>query len=128
MAGQAWYEILWALVNSPAGIAVIAGAFAFGLNKLYAVRPLWQAWEGTIISGVKMAEKMIPDDTDNKSLAKADMALQFVVKAFEAAKGRQASQKEVVNLAEGISLVHAVMEEAGTLRKPEAEVGPEMEG
>jgi hypothetical protein len=128
MDGQTWYEIVWQICNSPVGLVVIGGVFAWALNAMYAKRPTWQAWEGTIVTAVKWAEKSIPDGSPNAGLARADQALQFVLKAYEAAKARPASQSEIVSLTQGIALVHSVLEDTGALRSaPAADIAPELE-
>jgi len=50
-------ESLWDIINSPAFISVVAALLLYGLNRLYAKKPLWQQWEGTIITAIKLAEK-----------------------------------------------------------------------
>ena len=61
-------NVVWSILNSPAGITALAALLLWGLNKLYASKPAWKAYEGSIISAVKWAEKEIPDDTPNKAL------------------------------------------------------------
>ncbi|MFQ5419717.1 MAG: hypothetical protein ACE5EY_05075, partial [Anaerolineae bacterium] len=51
----------------------------------------WAAFEGAIISGVKFAEKQVPDGTPNKGRARLDAALKYVLKVYEEAKGRKPS-------------------------------------
>jgi len=80
-------ETVWSIINSAAFITVVAALLLYGLNRLYAKRPLWQQWEGTIITAVKLAEKAIPDDTENKGLGKLDDALQYVIRVYEEARG-----------------------------------------
>ena len=108
-------EALWNALNSPAGIAAMAGLLLWLLNRLYAGRPAWQKFEGAIISAVKFAEKEIPDDAQNKSLRRLDAALRYVVKVYEEARGRAATAKEMADLTEGIRITHAKLEAAGTL-------------
>ncbi|HOQ61590.1 MAG TPA: hypothetical protein PKZ08_13280, partial [Vicinamibacterales bacterium] len=71
--------VLWSVVNSPAGITLLATALLWLLGRLYSRRPLWQQYEGEIISAVKWAEKEIPDGTPNAGLARLDAALKMVV-------------------------------------------------
>lgn len=59
-------NVVWSIVNSPVGITVIASIVLWLLNKVYASKPLWQQYEGVIISGIKFAEKNIPDDYPEK--------------------------------------------------------------
>jgi hypothetical protein len=107
-----WNEFLqvaWDVVNSPAVIAVLAGGLLWLLNKFYAAKPAWQAFEGTIIAAVKWAEKEIPDDVPNKGLARLDVALKYVLKVYEEARGKPADAKVQAELREGIQAqIHSV--------------------
>jgi len=108
-------EAVWAALNSPAGITAVAGLILWALNRLYARKPAWKAYEGTIISGIKFAEKRIPDDTENKSLNRLDHALRYVLKAYEEINGKRASEKTAAELKEGIQVKHADLESSGAL-------------
>ena len=66
---------VWDLLNTPAAITMIAGGFLWVLNKLYTAKPAWAAYEGTIISGIKFAERMVPDNTENKAVVKLNTAI-----------------------------------------------------
>ena len=101
---------VWSAVNSPLGITVVAGALLWGLNKLYSVKPLWQQYEGAVIAAVKYAEKAVPDDSTNTSLARLDAALKYVLQIYESAQGRKATEKEVADLTNGIQITHAQLE------------------
>ena len=109
-------ETVWAVINSPAGIAAIVGLILWLLNRLYAAKPAWQKYEGAIISGIKYAEKQIPDDADNKSLARLDAALRYVLKVYQEVNNRSATAKEIADLKDGISIVHNELEAEGTLK------------
>ena len=108
-------EVVWNALNSPAGITAVAGLILWALNRLYAKKPAWKAYEGTIISGIKLAEKNIPDDTENKALLRLDHALRYVLKAYEEAAGKRASEKVAAELKEGIQVKHAELESSGAL-------------
>ncbi|MBM4019874.1 MAG: hypothetical protein FJ288_16390 [Planctomycetes bacterium] len=113
-----WETILaaaWSALNSPAGIAAAAGLMLWLLNRLYAARPAWRSYEGTIISAVKLAEKQIPDSTPSAGLARLDAALRLVLAAYEQANGRRASPQVAADLKEGIQLTHARLEAEGAL-------------
>ena len=115
MNWQTALELVWKVLNSPAGIAFLAGALLWALNRLYAAKPKWAAWEGAIISGIKFAEKQVPDDVENKGLARLDAALKYVLEVYEEANGRRAGKKTAAALKEGIQVVHNELEAAGTL-------------
>jgi len=94
------------IVNSPMAITLIAGIVIMLLNKLYAKKPTWKKYEGTIISAVKYAEKAIADDTDNKSMRKLDAALNYVVDVYEEVEKKKASKKTIIELKEAIAVKH----------------------
>ena len=109
-------ETVWAAINSPVGIAAIAGLVLWLLNRLYAAKPVWAKYEGAIISGIKYAEKAIPDDAANKSLARLDAALGYVLKVYAEVNKRSASTKEITEIKDGISIVHNELEAEGILK------------
>ena len=115
MTWQAILAVLWTVLNSPAGIAALAGLMLWGLNRLYAAKPLWQQYEGAIISAVKFAEKQIPDDAPNKGLERLDTALKYVLQVYEQTNGRRATAAAEANLKEGIQITHAQLEANGNL-------------
>ena len=104
------WETVWAVLYSPVVISAIAAGVVLGLAKLYAVKPDWRKYEGTIISGVKAAEKAIPNDTPNKALARADAALRYVLEVWEKVEGKAPDKATVADLAQGIAIVHADLE------------------
>lgn len=107
---------LWQAVNSVPGVMLMAGLLGWLLSRLYAFRPAWEAYEGTIISAIKHAEKAIPDDTPNKSVARLDEALRYVLKIYaETHRGRQAPAALAEELREGIQIMHDRLEARGTL-------------
>ena len=108
-------KTIWKALNSPVGIATVAGLVLWLLNRLYAARPAWKRYEGAIISAVKLAEKEIPDETPNAGLRRLDVALKYVLKVYAEMTGRQASLKVAAELREGIQIKHAELEAAGAL-------------
>ena len=108
-------ETIWKALNSPVGIAAVAGLVLWLLNRLYAARPAWKRYEGAIISAVKLAEKEIPDETPNAGLRRLDVALKYVLKVYAEMTGRQPSAKVAAELKEGIQIKHAELEAAGAL-------------
>ena len=117
-------QVAWDVLNSPAAIALAAAGLIWLLNRLYAAKPAWQAFEGTIIGAVKWAEKEIPDDTPNKAFNRLNAALNYVLKVYEQSRGRPADEQTKQSLREGIQIVHAQLEASGNLvRSPDAEQG-----
>ena len=109
-------ETVWAVINSPAGIAAIVGLVLWLLNRLYAAKPAWQKYEGTIIAAVRQAEKAIPDGTPNKSMAKLDNALKYVLSIYENTEGKRPSEAVTAELVEGIRIIHNELEVDGILK------------
>jgi len=118
MNWTAFLQVAWDVVNSPAVIALMAGGLLWLLNRLYASKPAWQAFEGTIIAAVKWAEKEIPDDTPNKAFNRLNAALNYVLKVYEEARGKPADAQTKNELREGIQIVHAELEASGNLDAP----------
>lgn len=107
--------VLWEVVNTPAGITAMAGVLLWALNHAYAAKPAWVKWEGTIISAIRTAEKQIPDSTGNSGLKKLDLALDLVIRIYEAERGKSPSQKIKDELREGIQILHNKLDESGVL-------------
>jgi len=110
---------VWATLNTPAGIAVLASVVVFAVNKLYARKPLWKKYQGSVIAAIKFAEKEIPDGSANKAVYRLDTALKYVLRVIEAVEGRL-SESQVRELKEGLQVTHAELEAKGTLNAPTA--------
>jgi hypothetical protein len=108
-------DAIWTVLNTEAVVVTIASIVGWLLVKLYAAKPEWQKWEGTIISAVKDAEKTVPDD--QPGWQKFDKALKYVITVYSAIKGKRPSQKVEADLREGIHIVHADLERNGQLYK-----------
>ncbi len=118
------WKVIWDVLNSPAVIAVLAGGLLWLLNRLYAAKPAWQPFEGTIIAAVKWAEKQIPDDTPNRAMNRLDAALRYVTQVYEQARGKAADAKVRAELREGIQIVHAELEASGNLDRASLRYAP----
>jgi len=113
-------------LNSSFGFAVawaaVVGFFIFLASKLNPFQEAWKKYEGSIITGIKLAEKQIPHDTPNAGLAKLDAALRFVLNASaEANNGKQPSAKLVEQIKQGIQITHNDLDRFGGLSKSKAE-------
>lgn len=106
---------LWACLNSPLAITAFAAAMLWLLNRLYARKPAWANYEGTIITAIKAAEKAIPDDSDNTAVARLNNALQYVLAVYEKVEGKRADATTASQLSEGIQILHAKLESHGNL-------------
>jgi len=105
-------KFAWKVMNSPAGITVFATVVLFIVNKIYARKPLWKKYQGTLIAAVKFAEKEIPDDTPIPSVARLDAALKYALRVIESAEGLLSPEK-VVEVREGLQITHAELEAKG---------------
>jgi len=108
------------LFNSGFGFALIwallVGLFFWLSSAFNPFEEKWKRWEGSIITGIKLAEKQIPDDTPNAGLAKLDAALRFVLKAYaDANNGKQPPAKLVEQIKQGIQIKHADLDRFGGL-------------
>jgi len=115
-------EALTGFFNSSFGFAVVwagmVGFFIFLTSKYNPLQEAWKKYEGSIITGIKLAEKQVPDDTPNAGLAKLDAALRFVLKAYaEANKGKQPPAKLVEEIKQGIQIKHSDLDRFGGLSK-----------
>ena len=109
-------------LNSGIGFALVwagmVGLFMWLASKFNPFQEKWKAWEGSIITGIKLAEKEIPDDTPNSGLAKLDAALRFVLMAYaDANNGKQPPAKLVEEIKQGIQIKHSDLDRFGGLSK-----------
>ena len=114
MDGNGIWQVTWDVLNSPAVIAGVAALVLWLLNRVYAKKPAWQAFEGTIIAGIKWAEKQIPDDSENKSLSRLNAAMQYVVKVEEV-NGKRPPAAIEADL-RGVQILHAELEATESCR------------
>jgi len=122
MTTQTIIEALGQFFNSSFGFAVIwaavVGFFIFLASKFNPLQEAWKKYEGSIITGIKLAEKQIPADTPNAGLAKLDAALRFVLNAYaEANKGKQPPAKLIEEIKQGIQIKHSDLDRFGGLSK-----------
>ncbi len=117
-----WIEGAGKFLNSGIGFAMVwagmVGLFMWLASKFNPFQEKWKAWEGSIITGIKLAEKEIPNDTPNAGLAKLDAALRFVLKAYaDANNGKQPPAKLVEEIKQGIQIKHSDLDRFGGLSK-----------
>ncbi len=106
--GLALGLLLWSVVFS--AIYLFFGAIMDG--------PRWKRWEGSIVTGIKLAEKEISPTVHNAGLAKLDRAMAHVTQAYrDAHRGRRPSKRLLAQLRQGIQLKHDDLERYGALRK-----------
>ena len=120
MDGNAILNGVWTFLNSGIGFtlvwAAMVGFFIFLASKFNPLQEKWKQYEGSIITGIKLAEKQIPDDTPNSGLAKLDSALRFVLNAYaEANNGKKPSDALVEQIKQGIQIKHSELDRWGGL-------------
>jgi len=125
MDGNTILSGIWTFLNSGIGFAIVwaalVGLFLFLASKFNPLQEKWKQYEGSIITGIKLAEKQIPDDTPNAGLAKLDAALRFVLNAYaEANNGKQPSAALIEQIKQGIQIKHDELDRYGGLSNKEA--------
>jgi len=120
MAISTILESLSDLFNSAFGFAVIwaalVGLFFWLSSKFNPFQEKWKEWEGSIITGIRLAEKQIPNDDPHPGLAKLDAALRFVLSAYaEAHNGKQPSARLIEQIKQGIQIKHDELDRYGGL-------------
>ena len=116
------FTAIAAFFNTATGFAIlwaaVVGFFIYLASKYNPFVEVWRKYEGTIITAVRFAEQSIPDDTENKGLAKLDWALQYVIKAYEEANnGKSPSETLIAAFKEGIQIKHDQLDRLGSLSK-----------
>lgn len=101
---------------SSAGIAAVIGSLLWFARRLFGDTPRWAAFEGAIIEAVRLAEKVIPDDAENKSVRRLNNALKRVLSEYTERTGKAPSRKVAFDFREGIRIVHDVMSASGELK------------
>ena len=122
MDWNATFDAVVKFFNSSFGFAVVWAAmvsfFLFLASRYNPFQEAWKKYEGSIITGIKLAEKQIPDDVPNAGLARLDAALRFVLKAYaEANGGKEPPAKLVEQIKQGIQIKHSELDRWGGLSK-----------
>ena len=109
-------NLFWEFLNSAVGVTIIATAGMVLLNKLFAIKPEWKKYEGSIIQAIRWAEKAtIPTGTANPHLWKFNVALQHVLKAYEDKENYKPTNGILQGLIGGIEITHARLEKENLL-------------
>lgn len=104
------------MLDQPAVVTAIAGFFAWLVARMFARRPDWRKYEGLMISAVKMAEKIIFDDTANTAAARADAALKQFIAQYHQVYGTMPDDATLVKVSANMPLVHDALDAEGTLK------------
>jgi hypothetical protein len=101
---------LWIFLNSAIGLTLVGSLVLFALNKMYAAKPAWKKYEGSIIAAIKYAEKAVPDDVQDKSMQRLDTALKYILTVYAQRTGTAASDATIAIFKEAIQVKHAELE------------------
>jgi hypothetical protein len=96
-------------------ITAIAGIASFAIARLFTAKPAWKKYEGLLITAVKAAEKIIPDDSPNTSIARANEALRVFADRYTMAYGKLPTDAIVTVARLALPIVHDQIEAEGTL-------------
>lgn len=93
-------ELIGSVLMNPAVQAIIVGfiftAIGWGVKRVKDEKydAWWRSIQGAAVTAFNFAEKVIPDDTDNKSLKKIDEALKYFNENVAEKFGRNATKNE----------------------------------
>lgn len=102
-------ESIWATLNSPVAIAIIAAGLGWLLKWAWTKKPEWQKYEGWVIEAVKWAEKFTSDGS------KLDTALDYFLMIYAARTGQTFPESEKAALQNSLDLTHAELEKNAQL-------------
>lgn len=107
------------LLSSNTVIGLVVGALVVSLVKWLSTGSAakYKTYEGYAITAVRLAEKAIPDDTQNKGLARLDYALQTFLAKYKAATGVVPDEALTAQIESWIATIHNALDEAGALKQ-----------
>jgi len=112
-------DILLTLVKNEAFmnacITLIAAIASWLIARMFTAKPAWTKYEGILVTAVKTAEKIIPDDTPNTGLARADAALRVFIERYTNAYGKMPTQAIIDTAKLALPIIHDAIEARGTL-------------
>jgi len=116
-------EILSLLLNSVLGVllgmALVITSVFWLLSKLDPFHDQWRQWEGSIITGIKLAEQEVSNELPHAGQIKFNAAMDHVLKDYALAHGgKRPSRRLAHQLRQGIQTKHADLDRFGELSKP----------
>lgn len=111
-------DTLLGFLAQPYTVMILVGLLVAATTYLFTRNPAWAKYEGLMITAVKMAEKLIPDDTPNKSMQRANAALLEFIAQYKRVYNAAPSRSLLLDVEANLPLVHADLESNGNLRKP----------
>ncbi len=112
-------NVILGIVTSKAAIGAVIGAvIAWIITKRQDQKHMshFQQYEGYALSAIRLAEKMITDDTPSKGLQKLDWALQEFIKRYTKATGVQVDAAMAARIESWISVLHSALDASGALK------------
>jgi len=98
------------LLNTDAAVATVASIAAWLIASLFKKKPSWQKYytkyKPIFVDAIRYAEETIPDDTDNKSLKRLDVALNYAIRVIEESRGSKVAKAETDPIVEAINETH----------------------
>lgn len=110
-------DIILTLLNSEIALAAIAAIAAFLIARLFTTHPTWAPYEGLMITAIKLAEKMIPDDMPNTAMGRANAAMLEFVKQYQRVYNASPSDALLLDVRANMPLIHAELERHGNLQR-----------
>jgi len=114
-------ELVLELLNTQAAQTIIIAGLIYLFGKLTikvpSIKVFYDKYKGEMARIVKLVEVEIPDNTNNKSLHRLDLALQYVIQLIETKENRKLSDAEVLEVRSAISEVHLEVQASGGLNK-----------
>lgn len=93
---------IWAVLNSPAAITAVVAVVAAIIARVAFLKGVWEKYAGVATAAVRMAEKAVPDNAENKAIRKLDEALKYLVNIFTELEGRAPTPDEQLELRNAI--------------------------
>lgn len=111
-------NVILGIVTSKAAIGAVIGAvIAWIITKRQDQKHMshFQQYEGYALSAIRLAEKMITDDTPSKGQQKLDWALKEFIKRYTKATGVQVDAVMAGKIESWLSCIHNALDLDGAL-------------
>ena len=109
-------DIIINLLTTNTAIGIAVGALVAWLVKwLSSDGAKFKAYEGYAITAVRLAEKAVPDDAENKGVARLNYALQLFLQKYKAATGVTPDEALTAQIESWIATIHNALDAAGSL-------------
>lgn len=113
--GGSFGKAIWTFLNSSVGVSCVVFVLSVLAGKVFTAKPKWKQYVlkygPQIMQAVKVAEKKIPNDTENSGLSKLDEALKYLVEIEPKLKGAVEG-----DLKQALTAVHTKAEADGNLK------------